>query len=609
MAEKKCFQTKKIVPVYSVSRIILTIFFSYVFFKCFIWNPVWAVIVLIPFAYLVSFISNMVVDFIFYLASKPLILPGIEKIVKEGIPADIKVAFFRPIFAKSVPEMEHLLESMKKDIINNQTSVNNLKFIVIDNTRDEEVKKTTQKMIANLQKEFGNDVVFYFHRSVKCDFFKKLGIYMDTIMLLYEGCTKPVLYTDPKWEPWADGTRNPDEPLFDIVMGDLQALGLEGTPEDIMSGKKIKVNKSQRIELSFVSDADNVWPKGEVQKMVAKMVHPYNRKIGIYQPTILVSNPDENGYIKMSVLGREMIKFQPISRWRMFHFSPFYGKGCMKLDNYVRDILKAEPLHPGKSASHDFQEALWTPTVLTEDVCILENSFSNKVAELKRDAQWRWGDMETVRQFFFAKFAIGRKAHLYVLLRGLIGDLSLNIWLAGIILGSLIPGLMKLTRPGLFTALIMLLISILYILPRFVFPFISAWKDKKYPYISSYGTDKSKEQVIVEGLFEISGSIFINLLDLVYKPYAVIKNYKNQVQEKPYVWTTGAMSEIEAANMSLFKTYRTLWLSSLIGLFLLFLALSGIFKAWILILLIPFIASLLTGPVVIWMSSKPFKAL
>ena len=80
----------------------------------------------------------------------------------------------------------------------------------------------------------------------------------------------------------------------------------------------------------------------------------------------------------------------------------------------------------------------------TKDVYILENTFSNKVAELKRDAQWRWGDMETVRQFFLKKFAAGRKTHLYVLLRGLIGDLNLSIWLIGTIIGSLIPGLMLL---------------------------------------------------------------------------------------------------------------------------------------------------------------------
>jgi hypothetical protein len=291
----------------------------------------------------------------------------------------------------------------------------------------------------------------------------------------------------------------------------------------------------------------------------------------------------------------------------MFHFSPFYGKGCMKLDNYVRDILKAEPLHPGKAASHDFQEALWTPTVLTEDVYILENTFSNKVAELKRDAQWRWGDMETVRQFFFKKFSVGRKAHLYVLLRGLIGDLSLAVWLLGILIGSLIPGLMRLHRPGLFTALIALILSIMYIIPRFIQPFINSFKEKQYPYIPSYSTDKSKEQIFAEGLCEMFGNILIHLLDIVYKPYAVIKNYKNQVKEKPFVWTTGAMSEMEAANMSLFKTYKTLWLSTVVGLVLLLLAIMGLFKAWVFIILLPFMLSFLAGPGIIWMSSKPLK--
>ncbi|MDH5174151.1 MAG: hypothetical protein OEW43_02710, partial [Elusimicrobiota bacterium] len=320
--------------LYNFSKLVLVIFATCLYFLCFHWNPLFAILMVSLFAYIVFGVASVMVNFFIYIFTQPLILKEREDVLKDGIPKDIKILFFRPVFAKSVEEMETLIESMKQDIRNNQEKNRNIKFIVIDNTRDEAVKQRTREMIKDLESQFGEDVVFYFHRNPRSDFFKKLGIYQDAIMLLYEGWTRPKTYVGGKWEKWTKGTRNPQEPIFDEIIGDINALGIEGTKEDIINGREVTIREGERPKISIVCDADNVWPRGSIRKIAAKVLHPENGDIVIYQPAIEVSNPNEDSYIRLNVLAREMIKFDPIARWRMYHFSPFYGKGAMQIEGY-----------------------------------------------------------------------------------------------------------------------------------------------------------------------------------------------------------------------------------------------------------------------------------
>ena len=590
--------------LYNLSKLMLAVFATFLYFLCFDWNPFFAILMIPLFAYAVYGLASIIVNFFIYLFTRPILLKEKENVVKNGIPEDVKILFFRPVFAKSVQEMETLIESMKQDIRNNQEKNRNIKFIVIDNTRDGTVRKKTREMIGDLQVQFGEDVVFYFHRNPKSDFFKKLGIYQDAIMLLYEGWTRPRTYVGTQWERWTKGTRNPEQPIFDEILGDISALGIEGSKEDIVNGREVAIRDGERPEISIVCDADNVWPKGSIRKIVAKILHPENKDIIIYQPSIEVSNPNENGYIRLNVLARQMIKFDPIARWRMYHFSPFYGKGAMQMEGYVRDVIKRETIHPGKAASHDFQESLRAWTALIEDVYIYEKTFSNKLSELTRSAQWGWGDLETVSQFIFKKFEQGRRSHLYVLVRLLIGNLTFSLWLIGTSISWMVPGLASMTRPKLFFSLIGAILILSILIPKFIAPIVNRLKRKTYE-VEIPEVEKSIFTILGEGIFATVVSFLIHLLDLVYKPWALIKNLISQIRGRLFVWKTGAMGEIETAHISLYQTYKRLLPPTILGILL---VLGGIFQFFPLILMIflsPFTASFLFGPAVIWLTSRP----
>jgi len=563
------------------------------------------VFMIICFSYSFSAVASLFVHFIIYIFSKPALLSEDENITRLGIPFFVNIALFRPVFAKTSQEMDILLRNMERDIINNQEPYKNLKFIVIDNTRDEFVKEYTRKEIKKLEIKFGEDMVFYFHRNPKCDFFKKLGILEDTIMLLSYGWTRPKVYTSKRWQRWTKGTRNPDEPIFDEILGNVSALGIEGTIEDIIKGNDIAIDETKKMKIAFVCDADNYWSSGQIRKIVAKILHSANRDIVIFQPSIEISNPEDNGYIKLTVLARQMYGFDSVIKWRLFRFSPFYGKGAIRVEPYIDRIILVEWLHPAKAASHDFQEALNAWTVLVEDIYIMEKTFSNKISELVRNAQWSWGDLETVKQFLFRKFEAGRKSHLFVLLRNVIGPLIFGLWLIGTAVSFLVSGLSEIKNPKLLFWLFGTIIFISAVIPKFIVPFISKYRSKTIELSTVMRRDFPS--LIKNGLIEFFFSVGIHGLDLVYKPIASIRNLMKQFLGVSFVWKTGAMGEIETANLSLLKTYKTLFLSTLIGLVLFLLCIFRTFPIILVVILAPYIFSFLFGPYLIWFTSKPVK--
>lgn len=601
------------VPSFTVSayrsfRALLIIASAFIYTVSFNWqNLPFYLVMLSSYAYSFSSVASLFIHFLIYILSKPVILSEEEEIIKSGIPASINIAFFRPIFAKTTHEMDTLLNSMERDIINNQEPSKNLKFIVIDNTQDEPVKAHTRKRISQLQEKFGDDVVYYLHRNPKCDFFKKVGILEDAIMLLFYGWTKPRVYTSKKWDTWTKGTRNPTEPIFDEILGEVSALGVEASAEDIVKGNEIIVDEKKKIRIAFVCDADNYWTSGQIRKMVAKILHPDNKDIVIYQPSIEISNPEDNGYIKLTVLARLMYGFDSLVKWRVFRFSPFYGKGAIVIEPYIDRIILKEWLHPCRAASHDFQESLNAWTVLVEDVYIMEKTFSNKISELIRNAQWIWGDLETVKQFLFKNFQAGRKTHLFVLLRNVIGPLVFSLWLMGTSVSFLVGGLSELKNPGLLFLLFGTIILISAVIPKFVVPFIYKHKVKAYtpPVLLPLDFLRIIKNCIIEFLF----SVGIHGLDLVYKPIASIQNLVKQFLGVSYVWKTGAMGEIETADISLIKTYKILYLSTVIGLMLFLLAIFKVFPVILSVILSPFIFSFIIGPYLIWVTSKRIKYL
>lgn len=576
-----------------------------VYLLCHDWSFLTAGLMGFLFAYAFAGLANFLIDFIVYLFTDPVIVDEDEKIVEGGIPSQVKVAMIRPIFARTNAEMETVLTNMRLDILANQESTRNLKFAVIDNTRDSGVKEYTQAEILKLQKEFGDDVVFYFHRSVECDFFKKLGIYQDFVLFLMEGATRPRHYMEPKWEPWAKGTRNAGKPLWDIILGDISALGIKGAKEDILAGKEVEVDRNNRVQLAFVSDADNLWPKGSVRKIVAKMHHPANKDVSIYQPGIEIINPEENGFIRLNSWARQMYGFDRISRWRLYRFSPFYGKGAMNLVPYLRDIVYKEALHPGKAASHDFQESLHCESVLLEDVYVFEKTFSNKVSELTRGSAWLWGDMETTGQYLSKRFDAGRKQHLWTLARIIVGPALYDVWLIGTFFSWMSGAIVN--EPLLWT-LFLSIAAVGIFVPKFVVPYINRFKKLGYASTEVSGNmdlvTGPLAHLVTAGLYEMIAAALIHYLDLIYRPIALAQNLLKQYTGKQFVWITGAMGEMQTSNMSLWDTYKALPISLAAGLLLVTVSLIGAVPFGLKMFLLPYTASFLLGPLMIWMTAK-----
>jgi hypothetical protein len=568
----------------------------------------WACFMAFLFAYSFAGLAHLLVDFIVYIFTDPVCLPEREDVAKQGIPASTRAVFVRPIFAKTTDEMKTLLDNMKRDIEANQEPHRQMKFIVIDNTRAEDVRAYVRTRIRALQGEFGEDVVFYFHRNPECDFFKKLGIYQDLVMLLLEGWTRPRHYTDPKWAPSVRGTRDPSKPVWDEILGDVNTLGIHGSAADILAGREVTVPKDDRVEIAFVADADNVWPAGQPRKIVAKILHPANRLVSIFQPGIELSNPDDNGFIRMNAWAREMYGFDPVAKWRLYRFSPFYGKGAMNLPRYAEDIIKAEALDPGRAASHDFQESLHTPTVLVEDSFILEKTFSNKLSELTRGAQWLWGDMETVRQFLLRHFDAGRKEHLWMLARIAVGPLVYATWLAGTVISFLADWV---ASPAFLWILFLAIAGVNLAVPKVLLPYLHRHRKRGYDLEKDpllLGTPfhtRSWSALLALASWETLASTLIHSLDLIYRPRAFVRNLVKQLTGREFVWITGAMGEMESASMSLGDMYKTLASSTAVGAVLLVLIAAGTFRGSVALFLAPCVASFLLGPLAIWLTAKP----
>ncbi len=574
-----------------------------VYISCFNWQWFFCAIMVILFMYSFGGTADRIVNFLSYFLIKPVILKEVDGVVENGIPKGMNIVFFHPIFASGKSEMEGLFRSLKQEIVNNQEPADNMKFIVIDDSKDDEVKGYARSGIKELQKEFGDNVVFYFHRNPRSKFFGKAGCYQDALMLLYEGWTRPHHYTDAKWDTWTQGTRNPQLPVFDEIIGDVLVLGINGTPEDIVKGRDVTIINEKRAEISIVCDADNVWPEGQVRKLVAKILHPDNRDIVIFQPRVEISNIDENDYVRLEVKARDMMKYDVTGKWKFFRFQPFYGKGAMRIGSYIRDIIKTERIHPGKAASHDFQESLHAWTVFLEDVWILEKAFPNKIAELLRGAQWQWGDIETLKQFLFRKFSPGRNAHVYALLRWVVREPVLLLWLIGTVLSLEVTGLAVLVKPELFVWLIAAIMFFFVGIFGFFTPMVSEIFYRRYRVGGGNRLDKSLLTIVGEGILETAAFNLVHKLDMIYKSKGVLQNLIKQVLGERFVWKTGETGEIETANMSLYQVYRSIPLTTLLGVGLLVGGYAGIFSSLSMFLMSPFIASFIFGPALIRFTS------
>ncbi|MBU0651061.1 hypothetical protein KKC59_04030, partial [bacterium] len=578
-------------------KILLTVVGVVLYVFCFDWTLIFGWILIGLFGCLFFGLASNVVNFFVYMNTNPVILKEEESVLKNGIVDKKNIVFFRPVFAKSFSEAQLMLGNLEQDIDNNKDLGKNLKYVVLDNTEDEDLKKQIQGAIEKLQKKIGKDVVFYLHRNKECNFLEKVGIFMDAVMLLTQGWTKPQKYTGAEWVEVSCGTRDTDTPIFDAALGDLSALGIEGSSEDIAKGNEIKITNEKKMDIAFISDTNIVWPKGEVVKVIAKMKHPLNKDVAIFQPCIEIKNSDENIFVKINSWSKDMGNFNRIANWRLFKFSPFYGSGAINVSNYIEQIIKTEWIHPSKAVSSNLQEVLKVETVLMEDVVVLEQSFSNKFAAFVSLCQYNGADIRDFKEFIVKNFEAGRRSVLYQFLRNMFGNCIFAFWLFLTTLSFIFRGGIQVKSAGWFLFFMLSIVLVKFVVNIFGL----AIKDKV----------KLTSAPTVIGVALIASIVgrLINLMDLVYDSAAFILNVISQINGKPVKCKTCAMKEVEAANITLLQSYSIFKISVITGSVLLFLGLVGVIPGYGLAFLSPFIASFIFGPFLVWFTIKPYKSL
>jgi len=243
-----------------------------------------------------------------------------------------------------------------------------------------------------------------------------------------------------------------------------------------------------------------------------------------------------------------------------------------------------------------------------EDAYVYEKTFSNKVSELTRGSQWLWGDMETTGQYILKRFSAGRKQHLWTLLRIIIGNPIYVLWL----LGSMVAWIRgDIVNESLLWMLFMGIAAVGIVVPKFFVPYVNRFKKCGYVVTEIPGDSDLVTQPVYHLLFvtayELMMATLIHFLDLVYRPIAVFQNLMKQYTGKEFVWITGAMGELQTANMTLLDTYKSLPISTAFGAVLFLAGLFRIFPVGLTIFLLPYTTAFLLGPLAIWYTAKPVE--
>ncbi len=332
--------------------------------------------------FLVTFLNyNLVDSFFTRLLThwKTSVLPEIP--LEESLPDQYRTVAYYPVLFRSEAELEFFEKSLIPSIENNNDP--NIKWVVMS-TSPGHIQASERAKIQDLQKRYGRDRIFYFHRDRAVNNWeKKRGGYMHFMVWL-----KNSLRPDGTIEPDPRFPTMPSGPVFDEILGDIRSLA--------------------GVKDFTVGDSDTVWPLGTVKKIVSKIHHPDNSGYVIFQGRLAPSNEDDSLLTKFTAHFYRKFHERGDSQWKVFRRGIYLGHGAgWEVDKFLTAV--AGNIREG-FLSHDIIESVFAKTAFVSDVTTLEDVPQNFFLA---QAQWRrWWEGNKASFVFLGREAPDEKGDL-----------------------------------------------------------------------------------------------------------------------------------------------------------------------------------------------------
>jgi len=214
-----------------------------------------------------------------------------------------------------------------------------------------------------------------------------------------------------------DLRRDPFEPLFNYIGGNIQELGINLDENGNITG----VDEGRRMRYFFVIDEDTTLPPGSIQHMIAKFAHPDNSEYVIMQPALKNTNAYTSWFTRIDTLAREMLRFSEYTNWGVFG-GVMYGKWGARVDEYYHQIVEKEVADP-TARSEDERPTLAVPVVGLSDVFWGDEPKKTFYQFMARLKEWTIGDEQTLLKQYMPRMLWGIPYKIYC---GLTGKEPLN---------------------------------------------------------------------------------------------------------------------------------------------------------------------------------------
>jgi len=318
-------------------------------------------------------------------------LPSIDE-PDEPLSADHRMALVYCVRATSEEAVHQACDSMRRSLDGNHSEY--LHAIYLSDTEKIPLILSEITRIRKIQESYGCNRVLYVHRS--SGWGRKWGAYQDLMIWLHTGSEAVSTYTAPRY---GDYRRDAALPLFS-----LQQLADVVSPsvvrrEEVSSGiigdaERLHPAPGNHVRYMVVSDADVEWENGSLRVLAGIMRHPQNRSYSVFQPHIAVRNHSSSIYAWMLAVGRRFSEFAHLAVWRANECFYFFGKGGIRIADYIDTMLRSEQeiLFP-RALSHDFLEAAHLRTAYVPRVHAMEDVPTSYTEDLQRMRRWVAGDL------------------------------------------------------------------------------------------------------------------------------------------------------------------------------------------------------------------------
>jgi len=575
------------------------------------------------FAYLTSFVLRSMLDGLIVLFGSVRVLPGIA--FPRGIPQEHRTVVAYIVSASDARQVGKAMANLEKSLrANHEAHLSDslLWIYASDNQSSHDLVALECQHIRRLQKEFGRQVLYYFHREQSWGY--KWGCYQDLMRALYEGVLETGNYLPSRYGKYG---RKPNRRVFGFgsrpyqkelrITGREWNMGIVGDIDALRLG-----DPCQRVQYLLVSDLDVQWPAGSVRKLVEKMAHPDNLIFSIFQPDVCIGNQHESRFAHLMSWSRQFAVFHSLAFWKIHHRSQFFGKGGIRIGAYLSTMLKTghERLQPG-TLSHDFVESLYCPTAAVVDIDILEESTTTFFEEIARFRRWTIGDIQGIIQEVLPRLpliggAVSRLRYdkhrpralslteselLKAIRRLTFMPIALDIWLIGTLWAGKSGTLLSAWDYRIERALYLLVVFGVFVFPKLVAPVLYNMKLKRL--------HRPAVQVIMislmRGGIECLGTTILFLQYLYDKPLIVVRACREimlaRARGTMLRWTSFSDScQVD----SMFQVYLNRWVPTALGVTLL-LYLTILAKDPIgLGMWSPILGSLVFGPALIWWTGR-----